>query len=175
MGRAAEARIAAVSIAVAREGTVDTATRDELLRLSGAAEIQVSEPGRPPLVLASGEPAAAAFSIDLTREGPFTGMRRAVSALLRHDDRLTVLIAGSSRPTGSTIRLVFRDRDLHAALIGFTRQSLGLAVLAAAVTGGLVYPLVLVTMLRPIRRLTGGIAASANPGCATPPCGGDGH
>lgn len=157
--RITQAHIAALSVAVARDATVDTATRNELLRLSGTLSIRVREPDRIPLILEPGGPVTPATTIDLRSEGRSVATFRALKELATANDR-PVLVSGQSpfRPR-SDVEIVIRERALGDALRKFASTFAWFSLVIAGVTGGLVYIAVSFLLVQPIRRMIGSIAA----------------
>jgi signal transduction histidine kinase len=159
LDRITQAHIAALSVAAARDGTVDTATRNELLRLSGTAEIRVREPNRIPLILQPSGPVVPAASIDLRNESRLTGMVRALRELATTRDRLLQVTATSPYRPRADVEIVINERALGDALRKFARTFAWFSVFLAGVTGSLVYVAVSILLVRPIRRIIGSIAA----------------
>lgn len=156
--RLTQAHVAALSVAAAPGGNVDFATREELLRLSGAVAIRVSEPGRGELALRDAHAAPAAHD-DLRLEDRLTAMSRALGALIRSDDRLIQVTGPSRFRPGAVVDLLMRESVLHADLRDYAWQSAEVAVAIAVVTGAIVYLALLRLLVRPMRRLTRSIAA----------------
>jgi signal transduction histidine kinase len=159
---------ASIAILAASESPIPPARGDELLRLLDAAAIRVSGPdGR---VFIMGNVAMSPeMSIDLRQEDLFTGTHRALTALLRHEDRLLRVSANSALLPRTSLELLLHERALSKALRQFASDFAVLALLIAGVTGGLMYFAALLLLVRPMRRITGSIAAfRANPE-STPP------
>ncbi len=69
------------------------------------------------------------------------------------------MVAESPFNAGLRVEVVVHERALGDTLRQFARDFAGLSLLIAGVTGGLVYLAVLVLLVRPMRRITGSIAA----------------
>ncbi|MBV8576728.1 MAG: HAMP domain-containing histidine kinase [Acetobacteraceae bacterium] len=157
--RITQAHIAALSLPAAPGESVDLARRNELLRLSGSLEIRVHEPDREVMVLESEPPVVPAQIVDLRQEPFLAGMERALAGLLTERDTLVMFRAESGFRPDTLVEIVLNVQSLDRALRDFGRNFVALAALLAAVTGATVYFAVLWLFVRPIRRITGDIAA----------------
>lgn len=139
----------------------------ELLRLSDTVAIRMAGPDATAVTL--GDPTQPVVDVDPRNENLFTAVRRALRALIFDDRRL--LRVTTSNPFDPTFEAVIflKERSLTKALRSFASEFAVPAVLIAGVTGGLVYFAVLILLVRPVRRLTGSIAAfRADPERTTP-------
>jgi signal transduction histidine kinase len=163
--RVEDATIAALA---ANGGAMDPARRDELLQLSGTEAIQLT--GRDGKALTVGNvPALPDASFDLREEDLLVRIRRALRAIVIQDDRLVHVTGDSPFKTGGTVELWLHERELSRTLRQFAGDFAGLALLIALVAGGLVYGALLFLLVRPLRRITGSIAAfRADPERTTP-------
>jgi signal transduction histidine kinase len=165
MGRVEDASIAVLA---ASGSPLDAAKRDELLRLAGTEAIRLSQPDGTGLIVGR-DTAATAAVFDLRGEGLLAGIRRALGAIVREEDRLVRVVAETPLNPNIRVELVVHERALGEALRQFAGDFVGLSLLIAGVTGGLVYLAVLVLLVRPMRRITGSIAAfRADPERTTP-------
>ncbi|MBV9783183.1 MAG: HAMP domain-containing histidine kinase [Acidisphaera sp.] len=154
-----EAHIAALAVAAAPGGMVDTQTRDELLRLSGAEMIRLEEPSGTVLALPPPAPIAPEATIDLGQESSLTGLRRALSALFRAHDRQLRIIGPSPMRPSTVVELIVQERGLLRLLHGFAWSIAGLSLLIAGSIGALLYLAMHTLLLRPMRRIIDSIAA----------------
>jgi len=145
---------------------MDRAVREDLLRLAGVVAVRVQEPGRPMVVL--GQTQATAL-LDLRRETALGGVVGSVEALLRSGDRLLLVMASSPKQPSSVLSVVLHDRALGTYLRVQARGIALSGLAVAAVTGGLVYSLLLLLLVRPMRRITGSIVAFRADPERTPP------
>jgi signal transduction histidine kinase len=142
--------------------------QDELLLLANGQAIRLV--GHDGNALSIGQADAQAdATIDLREEDGWVGTRRALRAILLPRDRLLLVIGRSPFPQEATVELWLNESVLNRSL----RQSAGdfvvLSLLIAGITGGLVYLAVLLLLVRPMRRITGSIAAfRADPERMTP-------
>lgn len=160
LGRVEDASIAVLAAA---GGPLDAARRDDLLRLADAAAIRLVRPDGSSVTVGNdaSEPAA---SIELSKEGLFAGIGRALHAMVIGGDRLIRLTARWPVEPQNEVVLLLHEGDLSRSLRRFAADFAGLALLIAGVAGGLVYLAVLILLVQPMRRLTGSIAAfRANP------------
>jgi signal transduction histidine kinase len=159
---------ASIAVLAASGSPPDPAKGDEILRLSGTAAIRLSQPDGTSVTVGrdSGVPATV---FDLRKENLFAGIGRALAATVRREDRLVRVVALSPSKPNVLVELVVHEQALGDTLRRLAGDFAGLSLLIAAGTGGLVYLAVLVLLVRPIRRITGSIAAfRADPERTTP-------
>ena len=157
--RLTEAHMAALSVAAAPGGRIDPMIRNELLQLSGTEAVRVRQPDGTELLLRPDRAAPPVSAADLDQEDMVSAARRALADLVRSDDRLIEVSGAGPFNAGARIDLVLRERRLHAALREYAWHYAQVALAIAAVTGALVYLALLSLLVRPMRRLTGSIAA----------------
>ena len=111
----------------------------------------------------------ASAMLDLRTETIWSGMTATLVSLTRSGSRLLLLVAPSPKRPQSILSIVLQEGDLDAHLkAAAARVALhGLAV--AIPTGALVYVALLMLLVRPMRRLTGSIAAFRADPERTPP------
>jgi signal transduction histidine kinase len=163
-------RVESASIAVlASSGSLlNGVKRDELLRLSGADAIRLSQTEATSLSVAR-DAATPAAVFDLREEHLLAGIRRALGAIVHQADRQVQVVAESPLNPNTRVDVVFHERVLGDALRRSALDFAGLALLIAVITGGLVYLAVLVLLVRPIHRITHSIATfRADPERTTP-------
>ena len=167
-GRVEDASIAVLAAANALTGQVDSTMRDELLRLSATDAVRLTRPDG--ATLSVGDLAESpAVTIDLRNEGLFAGIRRAMAAIVWDRDRLMRVRADSPFHPDVLVELDVRELALSQTLREFAGDFAGLSLIIAGITGGLVYLAVLILLVRPMRRITGSIAAfRADPERTTP-------
>ena len=147
----------------------DSATREELLRLAGVMSVRLQEPGRPMVSLAPVGQFHAPVLLDLRSETTWSGMTATLVSLTRSGSRLMLLVAPSPKRPQSILSIVLQEGDLDAHLKAAAASVAlhGLAV--AGPTGVLVHLALLMLLVRPMRRLTGSIAAFRADPERTPP------
>lgn len=147
----------------------DRAIREELLRLAGVMSVRLQEPGRPMVSLAPVGQFHAPVLLDLRAETTWSGMTATLVSLTRSGSRLMLLVAPSPKRPQSILSIVLQEGDLDAHLKA-AAASVALHGLAVAVpTGVLVHLALLMLLVRPMRRLTGSIAAFRADPERTPP------
>jgi signal transduction histidine kinase len=159
---------ASLAFVAASGDQVTPKARLDLLRVFDAAAIRLSGPNGEVQVIGdvSADPD---MRVDLRREDLVMGIPRALAALLFQNGGLLAVTADSRLLPRSTLELLLHRRALSHALRQSAADFGGLALLIAGVTGGIVYLAVLVLLVRPMRRLTGSIAAfRINPESALP-------
>ncbi len=163
-GRIEDAAIAVISAA---NGTMDTARHDELLHLSDTEAIRLRDSNG---VVTIGNVAMAPdAAFDLRQENLFVRIRRALRAIVLRENRLILVSDDSPYRPQSEIEMWVHERGLTRTLRQFAGNFSILSLAVAGVTGGLVYLAVLVLLVRPMRRITGSIAAfRADPERTTP-------
>lgn len=167
-GRVEDASIAVLAAGTALPGPVSASIHQELLRLSASEAIRLSEPGGGTLSVGNlvAEPDNL---IDLRHEGLVTGIHRALAIIIWGDQGLLRVVADNPFQPAALIEMDVRGQALSRALREFAGDFAGLALAIAGVTGGLVYLAVLILLVRPMRRITGSIAAfRADPERTTP-------
>jgi signal transduction histidine kinase len=158
--------------ALASSATVGSATGSakatELLRLTGTRAIRMTTPDG--TTIAIGDTAAIPVAVaDLRQENQFTAIRGALRAMIIQENRLIGVRAANPYDARDTEEIVIGEQALGRTLRQYAGDFAILALLIAGVTGGLVYLAVLLLLVRPMRRLTGSIAAfRADPERTTP-------
>lgn len=157
--RITEAHIAALSVAAAPDGMVDDATRDELLRLTGTEAIRLTEPDRSVLALEPTSAAPADGSVDLMEESWVEGIAHALATLVERRDHLLTVAGPSPLRPEVKVQLLVREAALARHLRAFAKTIALLSLAIAAVPALLVYLSLHWLLVRPMRRITGSIAA----------------
>jgi signal transduction histidine kinase len=159
---------ASIATLAAVGNTIDPAKASELLRLSSTSAIRMTDPDGTTITI--GNIAAAPTTIiDMRREDLFTGIRRALRALIFQEDRLVRVRAANPFQPQVEEDIFINEQSLGRSLRQFAGDFAILALLIAGVTGGLVYLAVLLLLVGPVRRVTRSIAAfRADPERTTP-------
>lgn len=166
-GRMEDAHIA--GLAAIAGSPPDATMREELLRLSGTLWIRLQEPRRPPVELAGSAPALPVARIDLDQESALLHVLRALSVLTFDRHQHIALVGVSPMGTDAVVELVYARHDETRALRRFARRTFWLSLLIAGTIGALVHAALRRLLVRPMRRLTDGIATfRADPEHATP-------
>jgi signal transduction histidine kinase len=148
----------AVASSAAIGSTIGPGKAAEMLKLAGTRAIRMTAPDG--TTVAIGETTAVPMAVtDLRAENQISGLRRALGALIMRENRLVSVRAANPYDAGYTEEIVIDEQALGRALRRYAGDFAILALLIAGVTGGLVYLAVLLLLVRPMRRLTGSIAA----------------
>jgi len=161
--RADAAHLAALAADAAAEQDVmlsDQAIRD---LLTGADAVSISRitDGANELVLGGFIGEAELVSAELEKEGFLDRIVRTCEALLAPPGRFLRIVA-KPRAAGSDaerISVILPEAGLRAELIAYSRNIFWLSLFIAAVTGGLLYGVLLVIFVRPMRKLASAMTA----------------
>jgi signal transduction histidine kinase len=147
---------------------VDAEKQDALLRLFNTKAIRLT--GQDGSAIAVGDVAILpAATMDLREEDLFVRIQRAVGAVVLPRNRLIKVTGDGPFHQYPVVEVWLGERALDRALWQFTADFAGLAMVIAIVSGGLVYLALLLLLVRPMRRITGSIAAfRADPERTTP-------
>jgi signal transduction histidine kinase len=140
----------------------------DLLHVFNAVAIRLTGPDGAVKVIGDAS-ALADTQVDLDRENLITGIPQALRVLLLRDGGLLAVTTDSRFLPGARLELLLQEQALSRSLRQAAADFGGLALLIAGVTGGIVYLAVLVLLVRPMRRLTGSIAAFRTNPEGTPP------
>ena len=137
----------------------DQVMQEELLRLAGVLSVRLQEPGRPMVALAPDGQLHTATLLDLRTETTWSAMTATLVSLTRSNSRLLLLVAPTPKRPQSILSIVLQEADLDAHLKA-AATSVALHGLAVAIpTGAMAYVALMMLLVRPMRRLTGTIAA----------------
>jgi signal transduction histidine kinase len=151
-----------VSSSTAARNQIDRrrlAQRDELLRASGIEAIRLRDAHGSTLVLVGDPQVRAARSFDLRTETPVQSVTHALSAVLASNDRLVEITTDSSFIPGIEIQFIMHSKALTEALRAARGPDAWLTLLVASAVGLLMYAVLLIVLVRPMRRLTSSISA----------------
>ena len=148
----------ALATSAAVGNTIGPAKAAELLRVTGTRAIRMTAPDGTTVTIGDTTTVPVA-TMDLRAEDQFTALRRALRVLIMQEDRLVSVRAANPYDARDTEEIVINEHALGRALRQYAGDFAVLALLIAGVTGGLVYLAVLLLLVRPMRRITGSIAA----------------
>ena len=134
-------------------------TAAELLRLSGTTWISMQQPGRPPVTLAGPKTVEPDQTIMMRQEGFAMRTVHALRALMDDRHMASQVLAELDTPPGTRLSFIFRTHQETDALRRFARDFVWVSLLTACLTGVIVYGVVWLLMVRPMRRLIASIAA----------------
>jgi signal transduction histidine kinase len=157
--RLAAAQIAAVVLDAAPEDALSDELETRLLAGVGAQAVAVRGGGTRRL-LAKGEmPPEVSRVVDLRSAGWQDLIRGAFATLFAPAER-PIRVVGHAMDA-DFVEVVLDERPLRAAMVEFSRNILLLSLLISGITAGLVYLALHGLIVRPVRRLSGNIAAFA--------------
>ena len=149
---------ASLVVLAASGSALEAGRHDDLLRLADAVAIRFSKPGVADLTVGDDTVATSAV-FDLRNANLLGDIYNALAVTVRTEDRLVRVVGEDPPGAGVLVEVVVHERGLGDTMRQFTGHFAGLSLLIAGVTGGLVYLAVLVLLVRPMRRITGSIAA----------------
>ncbi len=154
-----DADIAVLAMTGAPGGGIDPATRDALLRLSDAVAIRLQSPNGEIITLSTPNPPTADATIDLRSETNPQSLEQALGALFRRGAPYLMIIGMSPRQPYKLVEVIVSGDRLSSTLQRFARTNIVEWLLIAGVTGTLLYVALLTLLVRPLRRMTGNMAA----------------
>jgi signal transduction histidine kinase len=157
--RLAAAQIAALVLDAAPEERLSEDLEARLLAGVGAQAVAVRGGGRRLLLASDDVPPEVEKTVDLRSETWFSLIEDALAALFRPAD-------GPIRVVGhgvgvDFVEIVLDQRPLRTAMLEFSRNILVLSLIISGITASLVYFALQWVIVRPVRRLSGNIAAFA--------------
>ena len=147
-------RLAALALEAAPSRMVSEELEQDLL--DGAMVLAVAElyDERRDMILNPGEEICCQRKIILFDPTPdVSEMRDTLTTFFAPRDRFLIIRAAGSRP-GRVIEIVVDEEGLREKLETYGLNILGLSMLISIVTGGLIYLMLLMTVVRPIQRVT---------------------
>jgi signal transduction histidine kinase len=157
--RLAAAQIAAVVLDAAPEDKLSEELETKLLAGVGAHAVAVRGGGTRRILAREDVPAEVDRVIDLRSATWWELMRGAFATLLAPAER-PIRVIGPAMGA-DFVELVIDERPLRTAMAEFSRNILLLSLLISGITAGLVYLALHWLIVRPVRRLSGNIAAFA--------------
>jgi signal transduction histidine kinase len=158
--RIAAAQIAALVI----DAAPGTPTSDDLARRLlmgvGARAVVVQGGGTHRLLTSSDMPPEVSRSIDL-RDATWPTLMRDAFATLLSPAKRPIRVVGNGMGGIDSVEIVLDEAPLRAAMVGFSGAMLLVSLLISGTAAGLLYLALQLIIVRPVRRLTGSIAAFA--------------
>ena len=147
-------RLAALSLEAAPSRMVSEELEQELLESAMVLAVAELYDERRDMILNPGEEICCTREIILFDAEPdFSEVSDTLATFFAPRDRFLVIRAAGSRP-GRVIEIVVDEKGLRTELETFGLRILGLSLLISAFTGGLIYLMLLLTVVRPVRRVT---------------------
>jgi len=157
--RLAEAALAAQTIEAAPQGMVTKVLEARLLAEVGAHLIDLTQPGGRVYMLATPMPPDPVASFDLRLAGPASLIAEAFAALARTHSRVIRVAGAVPHDPAAVVVVVIDEAPMRDAMAAFAGRILALSIVISLFTAGLVYLSLHRLLVRPMRRITAGIAA----------------
>lgn len=157
--RFAQADMAILLASAAPGGETDARTRDALLRRARINEIRLLDRGTQVIGVGPSMPAERQPGVDLRQESWAAGMFRALAALISDGSGVLRVFDQSHFTVGTDLELVVPEDGLKEALRRFSSYYALLSLLIAGINGAMVYFLLVLFLVAPMRRITDSIMA----------------
>lgn len=147
-------RLAALALEAAPSRMVSSELEQELLDSAMVLAVAELYDERRDMILNPGEEICCTRKVilfDPTTD--FSEVGDTLATFFAPRDRFLIVRAPGSRP-GRVIEVVVDETELRSVLETYAFNILGLSLLISAVTGGLIYLMLVMTVVRPIRRVT---------------------
>jgi len=158
--RIAAAQMAALVVEASPDERLSADLEAKLLAGVGAQMIAVEGGGKRRLLALNGEPPAVERTADLRNAHWLRLIRDAFETLLQTTEG-PIRVIGHGMGGADMVEVVLDDRPLRAAMLAFSRNILILSLIISGITASLVYFALHRLIVRPVRRLSGNIAAFA--------------
>ncbi len=147
-------RLAALALEAAPSRMVSEELEMDLLKSAMVLAVAELYDERRDMILNPGEEICCTRQIVLYDETPdLSEVGDTLGTFFAPDDRFLIIRAAGSRP-GRVIEVVADEKDLRQKLGTYGLNILGLSLIISITTGGLLYLMLLLTVVRPIRRVT---------------------
>lgn len=147
-------RLAALSLEAAPSRMVSEELEQQLLESAMILAVAELYDERRDMILNPGKEICCTRKIILFDDTPdFSEIGDTLATFFARRDRFLVVRAAGSR-AGRVIEIVVDEKGLRSELETYGLNILGLSMLISIVTGGLIYLMLLITVVRPIRRVT---------------------
>ena len=159
--RLAAAQIAALALEASPEERLTEELETRLLEGVGAQAIALRGGGRRRIIAAGFVPAEVYETVDL-RNAPWPDLiQDAFRILISPSNQSLRVIGPGTGPEVELVELILDQAPLRQAVLDFSRNILFLSLFISGITAGLVYLTLQWVIVRPVRRLSGNIAAFA--------------
>lgn len=147
-------RLAALALEAAPSRMVSEELEQDLLESAMVLAVAELYDERRDMILNPGKEICCTRKIVLYDASPdMSEIGDTLGTFFAPNDRFLVIRAAGSRP-GRVIEIVADESDLRQKLGAYGLNILGLSLIISIVTGGLLYLMLLMTVVRPIRRVT---------------------
>jgi signal transduction histidine kinase len=152
--RLEDAQIAALAAEAAPGGQLPKMLRDDLLKSAKVKAIAVKRTDSRRLILEEDMPAEIDASYDLRDASWLALIADALMVYAEPSDRVIRVVGQPGFGTGLFIEVVMEEAPLHAAMIGYGLDILGLSILISIITAALVYLTLDTLLVKPMTKLT---------------------
>ena len=147
-------RLAALALEAAPSRMVSSELEQELLDRAMVLAVAELYDERRDMILNPGKEICCTRRIILFDETPdFSEVSDTIATFFAPRDRFLIIRAAGSRP-GRVIEVVVDESELRSGLDEYALNILGLSLIISVFTGGLIYLMLILTVVRPIRRVT---------------------
>ena len=154
MERLEAAQIAVLALEARPDRMVDDGLADELLRNAEVFSVVLRAGDDMDLFLGKDMPPPVDFWVDLQDSSFVETVIRAFDTLANGEGRVLGVKGAARFRSGASVEIVIDETPICAAMIGYSRNILGLSVIIALMTGGLIYLSLMLMLVRPMLRLT---------------------
>jgi signal transduction histidine kinase len=155
--RLAGARTAALALEAINDDMIPDALAGDLLKSFGAETLALKVRGSRRLLATSEMPPQVDQFIDMRNLSSLTSIRDTFSLLASKDRNGMLGVIGDAPMAGEFVEITLRKAPLRDALLGFARNILFLSLAISIITAALVYLALEALIVRPVKKLTGGI------------------
>jgi signal transduction histidine kinase len=152
--RLEDAQIAALAAEAAPGGQLPKMLRDDLLKSAKVKAIAVKRTDSRRLILEEDMPAEIDASYDLRDASWLALIADALMVYAEPSDRVIRVVGQPGFGTGLFIEVVMEEAPLHAAMIRYGLDILGLSILISIITAALVYLTLDTLLIKPMTKLT---------------------
>jgi signal transduction histidine kinase len=152
--RLEDAQIAALAAEAAPGGQLPKMLRDDLLKSAKVKAIAVKRTDSRRLILEEDMPAEIDASYDLRDASWLALIADALMVYAEPSDRVIRVVGQPSFGPGLFIEVVMEEAPLHAAMIRYGLDILGLSILISIITAALVYLALDTLLVKPMTKLT---------------------
>jgi signal transduction histidine kinase len=147
-------RLAALALEAAPSRMVSSELEQELLESAMVLAVAELYDERRDMILNPGREICCTRQIILFDQTPdLSEVGDTISTFFAPSDRFLIIRAAGSRP-GRVIEVVVDETELRTVMDAYALNILGLSLIISIFTGGLIYLMLILTVVRPIRRVT---------------------
>ncbi len=158
--RLAAAQIAALVLDAAPAESLPASLQAQLLEGVGALAVAVKGGGTRRLLAVEDVPPEVERTVDLRQQTWLTLIQDAATTLALPAEK-PIRVVGHGMGGADFVEIILDQAPLRAAMLEFSRNILILSLIISGITASLVYLALQFVIVRPVRRLTGSIAAFA--------------